>query len=125
MGPPSLCTIKINVGRSLSSEANRNGIGEVFRDHSRNIILHVCKHISTNLAILTEVIAIREDLLITTASRWSSNTIFCLESVSANAFSWNKNNAQISWRFQNIIRESVFCFFHHIFSGHSPYSSHR
>lgn len=91
---PSLGSIKINGDGSYSADQNKSGIGDVFWDHSSNIILHFSKQIATDLAIQVEVMAIRKGLLIAAASRWSSYTTFYIKSDSTNIVSWFKNISQ-------------------------------
>lgn len=72
--------IKINIDGSFSFNRNCSGIWDTFWDNEGTILLHFEKHITTDLAILTEVLAIRKKrILITTASHWTTLSTFALE----------------------------------------------
>lgn len=85
--------IKINVDKSFLTESNMSEMDSVFLDHLGNFILHFSKEIRLDYAILTEVMTIKYDLLITVASRWTSLTTFYIELDFTNTISWFKNNS--------------------------------
>lgn len=87
-------SIKINVDRFFSVKSNMGGIGDIFRDHSGNILFYFSKEIRPDSTILTEIIAIREGLFIAILSQWSSLSPFYLELDSVNAVVWFKDNFQ-------------------------------
>lgn len=83
--------------------------------HMGNILLRFSKEINANSAILIEIYAIREDLLLVSASWWASSAIFLLKSYSLNAVNWFTDIInKILWRFTNIIRENIHSFSRHI-----------
>lgn len=84
----ALGSFNINADRSFSVVSSRNGIGGIFKDHQRNILLQFKKEVSAKSAIHTEIISIKEGLLITAASRWFSFSHFMLESDSLNVVVW-------------------------------------
>lgn len=107
LGAPSMGSIKIGVDGSFSIESSRSRIRGIFRYHLCNILLHFCKEISVDSAMLTKISAVKEGLLLVSSSRWSSYSHFCIESVCANAVAWFQDINEAPWRFRNIIRESL------------------
>lgn len=65
--------------------------------------------------IHTEIMGIREELLIVAASRWSSSSHFLIKFDSANAIKWFKNSSKTPWNFTNINQKSIHIFGRHIF----------
>lgn len=85
---PSQSMIKINVDGSFSFRNGSSGIGGVFKDSFGTFILHLENKMDVNSTIHAEILAIRERLLITVASRWSGSTRFVNESDSFNVVTW-------------------------------------
>lgn len=108
--PPSPNRIKIYVNSSFSSTAGVSSIRGIFRDHLGSVLLQFAKHIEVISSVHAKILAIREDILIAVASRWSNSMPFEIKSDSANAVSWFSNPASAPWRFQNIIKETMTCF---------------
>lgn len=106
--------IKINVDRSLFAEPKYSGIGGLLRDHYGNLLLHFAKEVLIDSAILIEIHAIREGLLVAAASHWLPTSQFLIESDSANVVAWFKNSNSAPWMFRNINRESIQHFGRHI-----------
>lgn len=109
--PPDHDSIKVNVDGSYSPSSS--GIGGVFRDH-RASLLHFSKQVEAISAIHTEVLAIREGILIAAACRWYNLAHFQFESDSCNAVSWIRDPSSTPWRFQNLVCEAVLRFSRHI-----------
>lgn len=66
--PPTQGIIKINVDESFSGESLASGIRGVFKDHNESILLQFAKQFGADLAIHAEILAIRNGMLIVTAS---------------------------------------------------------
>lgn len=105
--PPSTGSIKINADGSFLVDTRRSGIGGIFRNHLGHTVLLFCKEILADSVVHSEILAIREDLLLPTASRWSSSTHFCIESDCVNAVEWFNDINKTPWKLRNIIRESL------------------
>lgn len=80
--------MKVNNNGSFSTERSSTGIESIFWDHDGRILLYFGKHIIVDSTILVEVLAIRNDLLITAISSWPNSSSFTLESYSLNVASW-------------------------------------
>lgn len=112
--PPDHNTIKVNVGGSSYPFSGASEIGRVLKDHCGSFQMHFAKQVEADLAIEAEVLAIREGMLVATASKWLGAATFIIKSDYSNAVSWFYNPSRSSWRFQSIIREALFCFARHI-----------
>lgn len=99
---------------SFHPVSSASGIGGVLKDHSSSFLLHFTKHVEANSTIHVEVLAIREGILVAATSRWSGVSTFIIESDSSNVVSWFSDPARLHWRFQSIIRETLFSFTRHI-----------
>lgn len=68
-----------------------------------SILLSFSKKISTNSAILIDIMPIREGLFIAAVSQWTTSSPFLLGSDFANDVSWFNDIPHAHWRFMNFI----------------------
>lgn len=66
---PYVGTINVNTNGSFINGFTHGGIGGFFQDNQRNPLLHFEKHGGIDSVIHTEILAIRDGLLIVVASR--------------------------------------------------------
>lgn len=69
--------IKVNVDGSFLGEFGRGGI---FRDSKDRILVQFGREVEVDLVVHAEVLAFRESILVTVASRWASFHSFLFES---------------------------------------------
>lgn len=80
--------IKINVDGSFSKSYLASGTGGVFRNHHSFVLLQFAKKVQAYSTIHTKVLAIKEGMLVTTASWWASSVTFTFELDSMNTTTW-------------------------------------
>lgn len=105
---------EINAVSSFSAKSHTSGIGGIFWNYSGNILFHFSKEIIVGSAILTEILAHKEGLLIMATSRWLSASPFYLEYDSTDIVVWFNDISQTPWRFKKIIRGNIQHFDCHI-----------
>lgn len=84
-------SLKFNVDRSPISKPGPAGIDGVMRNHERVILLRFSKSIGVKDSNMTELLSIKEAMLVFVSSAWVQNHSLCVKNDSMNAISWVTN----------------------------------
>lgn len=103
--PLNLGFLNVNMDDSFLGSSGPGGIGGLIRDLESRVLVQFCKEVRVDSAVHTEVLVLREGLLVAMALCWASLHYFMFESDSLSVVTWVIVSSLASWRFHNMFRE--------------------
>ena len=94
---------KFNVDGAAKGKPGPAGIGGILRDENGKVWLRFSKSIGITESNEAEIYAIREAMLIFSASRWVPSIGLMIESDSKNAVGWVEHPSDTPWRLRKWI----------------------
>lgn len=82
----------------------------MFRDSKGRVLFQFGKEVSVDLAVHTEVLTLREGLLMAAASRKASTHSFVFESNCQSVVAWVADPLSAAWNFHTTLRECCLVF---------------